>query len=178
MADDFGKQFNDALSDEERKIFESLLMLAERLKEELVREVVEVIDEQNRSGGKLVASGDLRKSIAGDVKQKANEILIEVFPGVRHAIFAHEPTRPHFPPIEPLAAWVRRKGLAGRFSTQSRRRIGSVAQQADEDRQIAFMIARKMARKGTAGVKFMEIALRQATPRIEQISKDFKVVRN
>lgn len=44
-------------------------------------------------------------------------------------------TKPHFPPIEPLAFWVERK----------------LGYHGDEAKGVAFAIARKMSRKGTKG---------------------------
>lgn len=45
--------------------------------------------------------------------------------------------------------WVRRKGIAGRFSTKTRRRIGNKNQQLQEDFSVAWPIAMSILRKGT-----------------------------
>jgi len=49
-------------------------------------------------------------------------------------------SRPHFPPIDPIEHWVERKlGIVGKAS-----------------RSVAFLIARKIARKGTDAAKMFE----------------------
>jgi hypothetical protein len=45
--------------------------------------------------------------------------------------------------------WVRRKGIAGRFSTKTRRRVGSKNAQLQEDFEVAWPIALSILRKGT-----------------------------
>jgi hypothetical protein len=47
-----------------------------------------------------------------------------------------------------IAAWVRRKGIAGRFSVKTKRRLGSKTTQADEDTQAAYPIAVSILNKG------------------------------
>lgn len=45
--------------------------------------------------------------------------------------------------------WVHRKGIAGRFSVKSKRRLGSKAKQTDEDFDVAWPIALSILKKGT-----------------------------
>jgi hypothetical protein len=47
-----------------------------------------------------------------------------------------------------ITAWVRRKGIAGRFSVKTRRRVGSKATQAAEDSAAAYPIALSILRHG------------------------------
>ena len=51
-------------------------------------------------------------------------------------------------PIDALEAWVKRKGVAGRFSTKTRRRLGSATTKDSENRQAAFLIWRKIKKRG------------------------------
>ncbi len=51
-------------------------------------------------------------------------------------------------PVDALQAWVKRKGLAGTYSTKTRRRQGSAATKAKQDRALAFLIWRKIKREG------------------------------
>lgn len=44
--------------------------------------------------------------------------------------------------------WVKRKGIAGRFSTKTRRRLGNKSTQLQEDFAVAFPIAMSILRKG------------------------------
>jgi hypothetical protein len=45
--------------------------------------------------------------------------------------------------------WVKRKGIAGRYSTKTRRRLGNKNQQLEEDYSVAWPIALSILRKGT-----------------------------
>lgn len=47
-----------------------------------------------------------------------------------------------------ITAWVRRKGIAGRYSVKTRRRVGSKATQQTEDEQAAYPIALSILRHG------------------------------
>lgn len=45
--------------------------------------------------------------------------------------------------------WVRRKGIAGRFSTKTRKRLGNKNQQLSEDFEVAWPIALSILKHGT-----------------------------
>jgi hypothetical protein len=45
--------------------------------------------------------------------------------------------------------WVRRKGIAGKFSTKTRKRVGSKNAQLQEDYEVAWPIALSILKKGT-----------------------------
>lgn len=47
-----------------------------------------------------------------------------------------------------ILGWVKRKGIAGRFSVKTRRRLGSKNQQFDEDFAAAYPIALSILKKG------------------------------
>lgn len=47
-----------------------------------------------------------------------------------------------------ITAWVRRKGIAGRFSVKTRRRLGSKADKQQEDEAAAYPIALSILRHG------------------------------
>jgi len=136
-------------------------MIAERIGLIVERKVVDVIDEKGK-----VATGELRRSISHEVLKKVNEYVVRVFSGVKYAVFVHEGTKPHFPPIEPIAKWIVRKGI-GTSKIRKRRSISrAIADQ--EVRKLAFAIAKSISMKGTSGVKFFEIALNRSIPEIEK----------
>lgn len=60
-----------------------------------------------------------------------------------YAIFVHEGTRPHFPPIEAIEPWASRHGIP------------------------AFLVARSIARKGTQGVPFFQMAIEDTQGEID-----------
>lgn len=51
-------------------------------------------------------------------------------------------------PIDALTAWVKRKGIAGTFSTKTRRKLGNKATKEKQDRQAAFIIWQKIRKYG------------------------------
>lgn len=68
---------------------------------------------------------------------------ISVVVAAPHAAYIDLGTRPHFPPVAPLAAWAMRRGLAGT---------------PEEAQRIGFAIAKKIARDGIAPRHFMQKA--------------------
>ena len=157
---------NEAFENINKKVFASLMQLAARIKEELIKEAKAVIDEKD-----VRATGDLRKAVDGEVTQETDSVIIEIFDSMFYSAYVHQGTKPHFPPLDPIARWVVRKGL----SSGAIKRRGSLSKQSHEReiRSIAFLIARKIARKGTEGVKFFELALKQAEPNINSWIKNF-----
>lgn len=53
--------------------------------------------------------GDLAKSITSEVEVELNKIRLQFGSNVKHGIFVHEGTKPHWAPIKPLERWVVRK---------------------------------------------------------------------
>jgi len=51
-------------------------------------------------------------------------------------------------PLKALEAWVKRKGIAGRYSTKTKRRLGNSASKAAEDKRVAYLIWRKIKKYG------------------------------
>ncbi|MBX7047231.1 MAG: hypothetical protein K1X86_15480 [Ignavibacteria bacterium] len=88
----------------------------------------------------------------------------EKFP---YAIAVHEGTKPHFPPLEPIEKWVAYKGLAKRDKVNARMKAqgsGKISRASTEEqrvKQIAFLIARKISKKGTTALPFLKMALNQ-----------------
>lgn len=74
--------------------------------------------------------------------------------------------RPHWPPLAPIQAWVRRKKLAGSYSIKSHRRVGGRAATDAEDRAVAFLIARKISREGTPERPYLFPAFEEERPKI------------
>ena len=50
--------------------------------------------------------------------------------------------------LQAILLWVHRKGIAGRYSVKTKKRVGSKKSQADEDFGVAYVIARSIALKG------------------------------
>ncbi len=80
-----------------------------------------------RDTGKLKSSWDLQVGfLRGTLEPTAN-----------YAVFVHEGTRPHFPPISAIAPWAQRHGIP------------------------PFLVARSIARRGTQGIPFLQASASQ-----------------
>jgi len=100
--------------------------------------VMEVI----KDGGKVGSTGDLRKRIHVEQGQRAGVVTAVVKPGVHYAVFVHEGTKPHWPPLAPLETWVRRK----------------LKKKGEEAEEIARGIQRHIGWHGTEAFPFFRIA--------------------
>jgi len=164
------KLFEELQKDILNSFYREVEKLTERIGLILERETKDVLSKHGK-----YATGDLYKSIRSKVIKLSKSYVIRCFAGVNYSQFVHEDTRPHFPPINKIQKWVRLKKLTGRYSVKSKRRLGGKQTQHDEDRALAWIIARSIARKGTKGIKFFELALKQAMPIIEKEIAVFKV---
>jgi len=81
----------------------------------------------------------LRGGVAAAITGEGVTLVGRVFDAVSYALPVELGSRPHFPPIGPIALWVRRK-------------LGISDER--EARSVAFLIARKISRVGTKPVKF------------------------
>ncbi len=93
--------------------------------------------------------------------------VLGVGANVPYAIFRHEGTKPHWPPLPPIQQWIIKKGLvtmnkkpitAGMLRRQKK---SNVDQTLKEVRSLAFLIARKISKKGTPGLAFLKMSLNQ-----------------
>lgn len=89
------------------------------------------------------ASGLTRASISADAFTTPMGVLGVVGTNQPSAAFVELGTRPHMPPIAPIQRWVQdRLGLSGA-----------------EGRRVAWLVARKIARKGTPAQRVFERTL-------------------
>lgn len=121
-------------------------------------------------------SGRLKNSIGSEVREEGIGSVIgrvgsslkgEEYPAVME--FGRQPGS--MPPPDALVRWVHVKGLAGVRSIKTHRRMGSKSTQADEDLQVAFMVARAIARRGIKGHFFMKRGLEAGKAGIPRIFK-------
>lgn len=108
-----------------------------------------------------------------------------VGPGVDYSWWVHQGTGPKAghgprkqPPIEAIEAWVREKGLVPKFQTLkvgsggASRRIQKRRKAVDirkAQRDLAFMIARKIGREGTKPFPFLSATFKAVKPDLEKI---------
>ncbi len=166
----------------QKEILAEILKFARRVALIVERETVEVIDDKD-----LRASADLRKSIKSKIKQTTLKTVVEVFSGMKYAVYVHEGTKPHFPPIEPIMNWVKKKGIGQQFSIKTKRAFGkqrrkvktasgySNSTYSKEIRSVAYAIAKSISKKGTKAVPFLKLGLAQALPKIEREIRGFVI---
>ncbi len=116
-----------------------------------------------------VDRGPLRASITPEVRQHAATITGVVGSNLKYAAATEFGSKPHWAPFEAILGWVHRKGFAGTFSVQTRRRLGRLAQQLDEDRPLARAIWVHIARHGTKAHPFLVPAFEQNRGRIKEL---------
>jgi hypothetical protein len=68
--------------------------------------------------------------------------------------------------FERLVLWVRAKGISGRYSVKTRRRLGNVVSQAEEDYEVAYSIYLSILKNGTHPHPFQYPAFKKVGPRI------------
>lgn len=162
-----------------QSIMESLNKTAERIALAIERQVVKVLNDN-----KVNDTGDLRKSITHEIQNKVNSVEVVIFSNSVYAQYVHDGTKPNrrMPPIIPIRDWVKRKGLAVKLITRGKNK-GSLRsiktyKSIDEYKavnQVAWAIAKSIARKGTKGIKFFDIALKQSEGEINKIIAEFKI---
>lgn len=62
--------------------------------------------------------------------------------------------------------WVKAKGMTGRYSTKTRRRLGKKSQQEQEDRTLAYLIMRTILKYGSHSHPFLYPAFKTVGPKI------------
>lgn len=117
---------------------------------------------RGRFRGAVGSSGELRKRIHVEQGSRAGVPAVQVKPGVFYAVFVHEGTRPHFPPLAPLEVWVRRK-----LKVKGEKKITRVA------RSIQYAIGQR----GTDAFPFFRIAEdRHGNEVVQVIRREIKKV--
>lgn len=192
MNNDESKLFEKLEGEILKRFYNEVEKLAERIGLTLEREVKDVLVANDK-----IATGELRKSIRYKVTKLLSAYLITCFANVKYSQYVYDGTRPHFPPIEPIVRWVQRKGIGQSYSLKTRRMVGSNRKQlaigkkriglmsfeniyseksySEQVRSVAYAIARSISKKGTKGLKFFDIALKQAWPVIERQVQTFKL---
>ena len=110
-----------------------------------------------------ISTGDLFKSITTAVTIARNEVLGVVGSNLPYAVYVHEGTRPHWPPVRAMEKWVNQQIRRGKMRLPP----GGTA------KGLAYQVGRKISREGTKGSKFFSIALRlQQAAMIQDVAKD------
>lgn len=121
---------------------------------ELLRSAVAALAQSPFGVSSSQPFGEYAGSVRGAVREESGRPTGHVFlapPADQYGRFVEVGSRPHFPPPGALDGWVRR-------------RLG--ISDARQVREVAFLIGRKIARRGTPGHFFFERALRENEARV------------
>lgn len=155
MEDTFDKGFTDF----EKKVREMIERIVRRILLKIQRDADKIIRDN-----KAIATAEMLKNLRSQVYQEASKIVgvVGVGANVPYAIYRHEGTKPHFPPVDDIKRWVVKKGIfrdsKGKSTTMKRVKKSGHNEESRLN-AIAFLIARKISRKGTTGIAFLRMAL-------------------
>jgi predicted nucleic acid-binding protein len=129
---------------------------------------------------KVNVTGELARNIRTQIIKEIGKMIgvIGVGANVPYAIYRHEGTKPHFPPLEPIQKWVIKRGMVKGSRGKALTSISAIKARKSSDtleaqvKSIAYLIARKIAKKGTEGLPFLQMAMNLNQSFItEQLSK-------
>jgi len=123
------------------------------------------IDDQVTQRTPIGVSGLLKGGIATEFSNEG--LTARVGTNRQYAPAVEFGSRPHWAPLGPLLRWVQVKGLGGRFSVKTRRRLGNKFDRSAQDVAMARAIQRKIGHKGTKGQHMFGKGLAAARPIIE-----------
>ena len=116
---------------------------------QLFPNLIEVLDaygktlvERYRQGledGDHIATGNLYRSVSSEVTLNGQSFIVE-FKMPEYGEYLEQGTKPHFPPINAIEGWIRAKRIVPKRDQQGK---------LPTEKQLAFLIARKISEDGT-----------------------------
>ena len=98
--------------------------------------------------GDHIATGNLYRSVKTEVTLKNQSFILEfIMPD--YGEYLEQGTKPHFPPVSAIEGWIRAKRIAPRRDQQGK---------LPTEKQLAFLIARKISEEGTERTGIYETA--------------------
>lgn len=118
---------------------------------EIERSVVDYIEARGHQ-----VEGALKQSINTQMDETPEQIAVKVGTALWYAIYVHEPTKPHWAPLNALRVWVHRKfGLTG-----------------EEVEKKARAVQFAIAKRGTKAHPFLKDVFKIYRPKIERMVAD------
>lgn len=121
-------------SNELAKLFPNLVEVLDAYSKTLVERY-----RQGLTEGDHIATGNLYRSVSSEVTLDGQSFIVE-FRMPLYGEFLEQGTKPHFPPIDAILGWIRAKRIVPRQDSQGR---------LPTEKQLAFLIARKISEVGT-----------------------------
>jgi hypothetical protein len=116
-------------------------------------EAVLLLQREAADNSPIGALGNLRNNWFSNVVPSPAQVVGLMGTPVEYAEAVELGTKPHFPPVEPLADWVRAKLDVPEKEVQS----------------VAFAIARKIAKSGTKAQLFLRDVVDRTNPQIQRV---------
>ena len=130
--------------DNMKSLFPTLMKVLEDYGDELVKIYRDALVE-----GDHVATERLYKNVKElPVQVKGQSFLVEIQMPF-YGEYLEQGTKPHFPPIDDITKWIKAKKIVPRRDDQGR---------LPTEKQLSFLIARKISEEGTKGTKIFEKA--------------------
>ena len=101
------------------------------------------------------ATGKARQSVTTRMESGSTVRGFVGYGGMPYIGFVNDGTRPHWPPIEPLAYWAARKFGYG---------VGS-----PEAKRMGYLVARSISRKGTKAQRFIETTVTNERRHVQKL---------
>lgn len=92
----------------------------------------------------ISVDGNIKESVKALVKEAIRGLRLEFGANVKHAIYVHEGTKPHWPPHKPIRRWVKKK------LNPPKKEVAS----------IVWFIRKKIAEEGTKAKPFLGVPVR------------------
>ena len=102
------------------------------------------------------ATGSLKGSIRSETRVTATGALGVVSTSIGHAVPVELGTRPHFPPVAPLADWA----------------VSKLGVSREEAEGVGLAIARRIAAHGTEGAYMFRDGFEAVRPQVERMFRD------
>ena len=118
--------------------------------EKVAQEFINAYRQRVKDSGHY-ASGRLNDSLSAKVWADAESVTVTI-DGEAYAKYLNTGTRPHWPPVDAILEWIRVKPVLPRPMANGK---------LPTERQLAFLIGRKISKYGTPATHILEDSLEQ-----------------
>lgn len=129
---------------------------------EILSAAQEIITKEAFDEGTLNRSGEVRKP---------TELSREIAFTAEHSVYVHDGAEPHWPPLAPIVAWVRRNLSITAKGSKIKAKVGEAIGRPGEAEilRVAKAVRFKISQEGTPAVPYLARAVSQVRPRIATI---------
>lgn len=140
--------------------FDNIQICLDEYALQFVEHLKTLMQTKDSRGYNKVASGNLLASLKTRQESDSNNARIKVYlVHLPYLKYLESGTKPHYPPFAPILKWVRDKGLP-----TGNGKKGSLP----TDKQLAYLVQRKIGREGTAAVPLVRQTQEALNPTFEK----------